>query len=100
MCRRGSRPCRLAGAMLYAYSFAWVRDNVLPIWAFGKITLSDVIGLPVLLIYALLAALALVFFRFLEARRLVSQVKRVAQQRSCRVASPLSAGAGAKAPAQ
>ena len=62
----------LAGAMLYAYSFAWVRDNVLSIWALGKITLSDVTGLPVLLIYALLASLTLVFFRFLEARRIVS----------------------------
>jgi uncharacterized membrane protein YedE/YeeE len=61
----------LAGAMLYAYSFAWVRDNVLSTWSLGKITLSDVTGLPALLIYGLLAALALVFFRFLEARRIV-----------------------------
>jgi hypothetical protein len=33
--------------------------------------LSDVTGLPALLIYGLLAALALVFFRSLEARRIV-----------------------------
>jgi uncharacterized membrane protein YedE/YeeE len=62
----------LAGAMLYAYSFAWVRDNVLSPWGLGKITLSDLTGLPALLIYALLAALALVFFRFLESRRIAS----------------------------
>ena len=59
----------IAGAILYAYSFEWVRSNILSAWNLGKITLSDVTGIPAVVIYLLLAALALVFFSFLEKQR-------------------------------
>jgi uncharacterized membrane protein YedE/YeeE len=58
----------IAGAILYAYSFEWVRSNILPVWNLGKVTLGDVTGIPVLVIYVMLAALALVLFAFLEKR--------------------------------
>jgi hypothetical protein len=58
----------IAGAILYAYSFDWVRSAILPVWKLGKVTLSDVTGIPLLVIYLLLAALALVMFGFLEKR--------------------------------
>lgn len=56
----------IAGAMLYAYSFEWVRGNILSVWNLGKITLSDVTGIPALVIYLMLAGVSLVLFRFLE----------------------------------
>ena len=56
----------IAGAILYAYSFDWVRTSILPVWGLGKITLGDVTGIPVLVIYLSLAALALILFAFLE----------------------------------
>jgi hypothetical protein len=56
----------IAGAILYAYSFEWVRTSILPVWGLGKITLADVTGMPVLVIYLSLAALALILFAFLE----------------------------------
>jgi len=58
----------IAGAILYAYSFDWVRSTILPVWKLGKVTLSDVTGIPLLVIYLLLTALALVLFGFLEKR--------------------------------
>jgi hypothetical protein len=62
----------IAGAILYAYSFEWVRGHILSIWNLGKITLSDVTGIPALVIYLLLVGLALIFFIALEKHRLVS----------------------------
>ena len=58
----------LIGAMLYAYSFAWVSANILPIGALGKKTLSDLTGLPPLAFYGLLGASAVVLFYFVEMR--------------------------------
>jgi uncharacterized protein len=58
----------IAGAILYAYTFDWVRTNILPAWGLGKITLADVIGIPALLIYMLLAVLALILFYSLEKK--------------------------------
>jgi uncharacterized membrane protein YedE/YeeE len=62
----------IAGAILYAYSFDWVRSHILSTWNLGKITLSDVTGLPAWVIYTLLAALTLILFRALEKERLPS----------------------------
>ena len=56
----------IAGAIVYAYSFEWVRGHILSVWNLGKITLADVTGIPVLAIYLLLAVLALVIFACLE----------------------------------
>ena len=58
----------IAGAILYALSFDWVRTNLLPVWSAGKITLTDVTGVPAVAIYSALAVLALIAFRALETR--------------------------------
>jgi len=56
----------VAGAILYAYSFEWLRGNVLPVWALGNKTLSDVSDIPALGFYLILTALALALFYFVE----------------------------------
>jgi len=58
----------IGGAILYAYSFDWVRGNILSVWNLGKVTLSDITGIPPLLIYLGLAAVAIVLFVILEKR--------------------------------
>ena len=62
----------IGGAILYAYSFDWVRNHILSTWNLGKITLSDATGLPALVIYLSLGALAVILFRALEKHRLLS----------------------------
>lgn len=59
----------LVGAMLYAYSFDWVSANILPVWAIGKKTISDVTGIPALGIYAAFMVAAVALFVLLERRR-------------------------------
>ena len=71
----------IAGAIVYAYSFEWVRSHILSVWNLGKITLEDVTGIPVLVIYLMLAALALVFFVFLEKRSPAGNAVREAKTR-------------------
>jgi uncharacterized protein len=56
----------IAGAILYAYSFDSVRTHILSVWNLGRITLSDVTGVPALVIYAALASAALVLFHAVE----------------------------------
>lgn len=36
----------LLGGILYALSFAWVRDHILPLASLGKVRLPDVTGIP------------------------------------------------------
>ena len=59
----------LFGAMLYAFSFAWVRDNILSVWALGKVTLPQVMGVTPLAMYVALAVTTLAFFIAIEALR-------------------------------
>jgi uncharacterized membrane protein YedE/YeeE len=60
----------LIGGVLYAFTFDFVQAHILPVGAFGKITLSDVTGIPALAIFAVLAVAAAVGFRALEKARL------------------------------
>jgi uncharacterized membrane protein YedE/YeeE len=60
----------LIGAMLYAFSFDWVRDNILSIGKLGKVTLTDLTGIPAILIYIMLIAIAVGLFRWVESKRL------------------------------
>jgi uncharacterized membrane protein YedE/YeeE len=60
----------LIGAMLYAFSFDWVRDNILSIGKLGKVTLTDLTGIPSILIYIMLIAIAAGLFRWVESKRL------------------------------
>ncbi len=59
----------LAGAAAYAFSFAWVRDNILSVWKLGKVTLTDVSGVPPLAIFAILALVAAGLFYTVEKMR-------------------------------
>lgn len=52
----------LFGAMLYAFSFDWVSKNVLTVWKLGRVTLSDITGVPQLAILLFLAVSAVVLF--------------------------------------
>ncbi len=36
----------LAGGILYAFTFKWVNENLLNVWALGKVRLADVTGVP------------------------------------------------------
>lgn len=57
----------LAGAIAYAFSFEWVRDNILSVGKLGKVTLSDVTGVPPIAILFGLAVVAVVSFIRLES---------------------------------
>lgn len=59
----------LFGAMLYAFSFEWVRANIISVWRLGKVTLPDMLGVTPLAMYLALAAFAVAFFWAIEAMR-------------------------------
>jgi uncharacterized protein len=59
----------LFGAMLYAFSFEWVRANILSVWKLGKVTLPEMIGVTPLAMYIGLAVFAVVVFWAIEALR-------------------------------
>jgi hypothetical protein len=59
----------IAGAILFAVSFDWVKANILTVGAYGKIRLPDVTGVSAPVWFAGLAVLALVFFVWAERRQ-------------------------------
>jgi uncharacterized protein len=56
----------IVGAVLYALSYDWMKANVIPVEALGKVRLPDVTGIPDLAWYGGLAVLAIVLFVVLE----------------------------------
>jgi uncharacterized membrane protein YedE/YeeE len=60
----------LAGAILYAFSFDWVRDNILSVWKLGKVTLPGLMGASPLAVYIGLALFAAAFFYVIEKMRI------------------------------
>lgn len=60
----------IAGAMLYAFSFDWVKTNILSVWKLGKVSLPQVLQISPLLLYAALALFAIVLFRWVEKKHL------------------------------
>ena len=56
----------IAGAIAYAFSFDWMKANVLSVWQLGKVTFVDLTGLSHLPLYALLAAVAVGLFVVIE----------------------------------
>jgi hypothetical protein len=60
----------LAGGMLYAFSYPWLKGTVLAWWNLGQVTLPGLTGTSPLIWFAALAAIALGLFATLEARRL------------------------------
>ena len=60
----------LAGGMLYAFAYPWLKGTVLAWWNLGNVTLPGLTGVSPLIWFAALAAIALGVFATLEARRL------------------------------
>ena len=59
----------IAGGVLYAVSYGWVKANVLPVGAFGKVRLTEVFPVPEIVLWVILAAVALALFLALERKR-------------------------------
>lgn len=58
----------IAGAILYALSFDWVKANILKVGAFGKVRLPEITGLSDPWWFGALALFALGFFFWVERR--------------------------------
>lgn len=59
----------IAGGILYALTFDWVSQTVLPVWAMGKAQLPQLIGVGAPVIFVVLAVLAALLFVTLEQAR-------------------------------
>lgn len=60
----------ILGAVLYAFSFEWVRANILSVGKLGKVTLPQIMHLPAWTLYGALIVIALALFYWVEKRRL------------------------------
>lgn len=58
----------LVGGIAYALTFDWVKANILPVGAMGKVQLPALLGVSAPVIFAVLAVVALAFFALLERR--------------------------------
>jgi uncharacterized membrane protein YedE/YeeE len=56
----------VAGAIFYALSFDWTKAHILGVWAFGKVRLPEITGIPDTLWFAVLAVGALTLFYRIE----------------------------------
>jgi hypothetical protein len=56
----------LVGGTLYAFSFPWISAHILPVGALGKVRLPDVTGVPALVWFIALIAIALTVFLLIE----------------------------------
>lgn len=57
----------VAGAILYALSFDWLKGHVLNVWTLGKVRLPDITGVPDIVWFAALAIGAAAFFWWIES---------------------------------
>lgn len=60
----------ILGAILYAFSFEWVRANILSVGKLGKVTLPQMMHVPPWTLYGALIIVAVVLFYWVEKRRL------------------------------
>ncbi len=58
----------ILGGILYALSFDWVSQTILPVWAMGKVQLPELLGVGAPVIFAVLGLFAITFFVILERR--------------------------------
>lgn len=56
----------LVGGTVYAFSFPWISTHILPVGALGKVRLPDVTGVPALVWFGALLAIAAVVFTLIE----------------------------------
>jgi uncharacterized membrane protein YedE/YeeE len=58
----------IAGAIVYALTFDWVKANVLKVWTLGKVRLPDLTGIPDAVWFSGLAVASVIFFVWVERR--------------------------------
>ncbi len=58
----------LAGAILYAFSYAWIKAHILNVWAYGKIRLPELTGIPDLVWFTAVGVIAVALFVWVERR--------------------------------
>jgi len=56
----------VVGGTLYAFSFPWISKTILPVGALGKVRLPDVTGVPALVWFVALIAIAFTVFLLIE----------------------------------
>jgi hypothetical protein len=56
------------GAILYAFSFEWVRANILSVGKLGKVTLPQMMHVPAWTVYGALIVIAIALFVWVEKR--------------------------------
>jgi uncharacterized membrane protein YedE/YeeE len=56
----------LVGGMLYAFSFSFVKENILTVASYGKVRLPDITGIPDIVWFLLLSLIAGVVFTMIE----------------------------------
>lgn len=56
----------LVGGAFYALSFDWVKANILPVGAMGKVQLPELIGIGAPVIFSVLAIVAILLFVLIE----------------------------------
>lgn len=58
----------LVGGIVYALSFDWVKANILPVGAMGKVQLPELLGVSPAVIFAVLTVIALGAFYMIEKK--------------------------------
>ena len=58
----------LAGAILYAFSYGWIKAHILNVWAYGKIRLPEITGVPDLVWFGAVGIIAVALFIWVERR--------------------------------
>lgn len=58
----------LLGGVFYALSFDWVKANILPVGAMGKVQLPQLLGIGAPVLFAGLAVIAVAVFALIESR--------------------------------
>jgi uncharacterized protein len=58
----------IAGAILYAFSYGWIKAHILGVWALGKVRLPEATGVPDIIWFAAVGAIALAAFVWIERR--------------------------------
>lgn len=56
------------GGILYAQTFDWVSQTILPVWAMGKVQLPQLLGIGAPMIFMCVGLLALMLFLVVERR--------------------------------
>ena len=62
----------IAGAILYAFSYSWIKAHILNVWALGKVRLPDLTGAPDLVWFAAVGILGAAAFVWVERRSVES----------------------------